>query len=88
MDLPPYRKAVRIKFWSLRSGIGSMGGIIHDIDTQVERECYRVKDGDDWKWIIKGYNRLPLWDLMLAETDQECLDNMGSELDFEIVNPV
>jgi hypothetical protein len=86
MKLPPYRKAVRIKFWSLRNGIGSNMGVIFDIDTQVERECYRVKDGDGWRWIIKGHNRLPLWDLVWADTDQECLDNMGSELDFEIVN--
>ena len=86
MKLPPFRKAVKIKFWSLRNGISSDLCVIPDIDTQVVRECYRVKDGDDWKWVIKGYSRLPLSDLILAETDQECLDNMGSELDFEIIS--
>ena len=44
--LPPFRKAVLIKFSSLRNGVGSGLGVIFDIDTWVERVCYRVKTDD------------------------------------------
>lgn len=81
-DLPKFRKAVMIRFSSLRDGIGSNMGVIPDIDTWVERECYRVKTGEGWKWKIKGFNQIPWWDYGLAETDQICLDEIGSDSDF------
>lgn len=85
MSLPHLRKTVMLRFWSLRNGIGESGGVILDIDTQVERECYRVRKGESWKWQIKGLNRLPVWDKHHAEVDQECLDNIENESDWEIV---
>ncbi len=86
--LPPFRKAVDISFFSLRIGIGSGLGIIPDCDTQVVRRCYRAKnryDKNGWSWKIKGYNTSPQWDLVMSETDQEILDESGSELEFKIV---
>lgn len=83
MELPVFRKTVNIKFWSLRDGLGESLGVIHDIDTEVERECYRVRDGDDWRWQIKALNTIGKWD-WAAYTDQETLDNYGSELEFEL----
>jgi len=82
MDLPKLRKTVKIKFLSLRNGVGYNLGVIYDIDTEIERECYRVKDGDSWKWQIKDLKKLALWDYF-AETDQEILDEYGSDIDVE-----
>ena len=85
--LPGFRKTVRIKFWSLRDGIGASLGVIHDIDTEVERDCYRVKDGDDWRWQVKALNTIGIHD-WAAYTDQDTLEAYGSELEFEYVNPI
>ena len=85
MGLPNFRKTVRIKFWSLRNTIRQSGGVCFDVDTKVERDVYRVRVSDGcWKWQIKGFNRLPISD-WFAETDQECLDGLGSSNDFEYV---
>lgn len=84
MELPNFRESVEIEFWSLRNGVGCGGGVILDIDTLVRRICYRVKSGDSWRWQIKGFNRLPQSD-WYAETDQESLNELGDNLDFEYV---
>ena len=80
MILPDLRKTVRIKFWSLRAGLGPNLGVILDIDTEVEREAYRVKTDDGWKWQIKEMNNLRKYDSCI-DTDQETLDNIGSDLE-------
>jgi hypothetical protein len=82
MSLPNFRKTVKIKFWSLRNGVGASLGVIHDIDTLVERECYRVRDGDDWRWQIKALNNIGRYDRS-AYTDQDTLEAYASELEFE-----
>ena len=82
MQLPDFRKTVKIKFWSIRNGLGSSLGVIPDIDTLVERECYRVKDGDDWRWQIKALNKIGRHDCS-DYTDQDTLEAYGSELEFE-----
>ena len=82
--LPHLRKTVRVKFWSLRNGIGANLGVIYDIDTMVERDAYRVRADDGWKWQIKGLNSLLKYDLT-AETDQEIFDEYGSDLEVEII---
>ena len=84
MDLPNFRKTVRIKFWSLRTGIGPNMGVIFDCDEQVERDVYRVKTEGGWKWQIKGYKKLLKWDAAV-EGDQEILDDCGVDLEFEYV---
>ena len=78
--LPKLRETVRIKFWSLRNGIGAGYGVIFDIDTEVERDAYRTRCNEDWceagwRWQIRGLRKLEAWDGM-AEADQECLDNL------------
>jgi len=84
MELPNFRKTVKIKFWSLRNTIGQSGGVCFDVDTKVTRVVYRVKVDDSWRWQIKGFNRLPASDCF-AETDQECLVELGDSEDFEYV---
>lgn len=83
-SLPHFRESVIIKFSSLRNGIGENLGVIFDIDTMVKREAYRVKTDDGWKWQIKGYNKILLYD-HYVETDQEILDEYGSEIEVEIM---
>lgn len=85
MELPNLRKTVKIKFWSLRNGIGEGLGVIFDIDTKVERYAYRkrTKDGD-WKWQIRELNKLYPYDPHV-EIDQEILDEYGSEIEVEIL---
>lgn len=86
MNLPNLRKTVRIKFWSLRAGLGPNLGVIPDIDTEIEREVYRVKTDDGWKWQIKGINELRKHDSCI-DTDQETLDNIGTDLkNIKIIN--
>ena len=84
MELPRFRKSVKIKFWSLRMGIARGGGVEYDNDEQVIREAYRVKTEDSWRWQIKGFNKLPGYDVY-ADTDQECLNELGSGKGFEII---
>ena len=68
------RQIKKVRFWSLRNGIGSSGGVLFDCDTQVKRLCrvVRVADGLKWQIIKKKYQHE--WDYYL-EQDQECLDN-------------
>ena len=81
MMLPPFRKTVKIKFSSLRNGLGAGLGVIFDIDTMVERDAYRVRVPDgNWKWQIRGLNKMISWD-SFAETDQEILDEYGPGID-------
>lgn len=84
MELPALRKTVKIRFWSLSNGLGASLGVVCDIDTRVGRECYRVKDGENWRWQIRALNKIGRHD-WTAQTDQETLDNCGSELEFEYV---
>jgi len=84
MKLPKLRESVEIEFWSLRSDVGENLGVIFDVDTLVRRVCYRTKDGDTWRWQIKGLNQLPYCDCF-ADTDQECLNELGDSLEFEII---
>ena len=81
--LPNLRQTVKIKFWSLRNGVGQNLGVVYDIDTEVERSAYRTKTADGWKWQIKGLKKLLSWDYC-AETDQDIMDEYGSDLEVEI----
>lgn len=80
--MPPLRKTVKIKFWSLRMELGAGLGVIFDVDTKVEREVYRVKTPDGWKWQVKALRAISMYD-PTAETDQEIFDEYGSELEVE-----
>jgi len=84
MELPKLYAPVRIKFWSLRMGLGANFGVIFDIDSEVERKCRRVRCNAGWKWQIVDYAKLAEWDFY-AEQDKEILDNWGSELELEYV---
>ena len=84
--LPALRQTVTIRFWSLRTGIGSFLGVINDIDTEVERQCYRVKNGDGWQWQIKALHTLGKYDGSVY-VDQEILEDYGSTLDFKLMEP-
>jgi hypothetical protein len=83
VNLPKFRETVKIKFWSLRPGLGANLGVIFDMDTQVEREAYRVRTDDDWKWQIKGLRQLKKYDYY-AEEDQYILDDCGSSIEIEL----
>ncbi len=83
MTLPNLRKTVKIRFWSLRNGVGQGLGVIFDIDTKVERDAYRVRTESGWKWQIRGAKREARWDPSV-ETDQDILDEYGSEAEVEI----
>ena len=77
-------RPVKIKFSSLRNGLGDSLGMIFDIDTYVERVAMRVACKDGWKWQIKDLSKLYEWDFY-AETDQEILNEIGMDLsDIEI----
>lgn len=84
MNLPKFRETVKIKFWSLRNGVGPNLGVINDIDTKVVRECYRVKTEDGWKWQIRALNILNKVD-WYADEDQYILDDHGSEIEVELI---
>ena len=81
MILPKYRKAVLIRFKSTRQSKMSKDHAITMQSIFVERKCYRVKSGDDWRWQIKGISALD----HEAEIDQASLDYYGSKLKFEYV---
>jgi len=81
IKLPTFRKSVVIRFSSLRTTLGPNLGVM-EIDKHIERKCYREKlQYGSWKWQIKGFNRLPVWDDYLSETDQEILDDIGDDLE-------
>lgn len=79
MELPKLYRPIKVKFWSLRNGLGANLGVIFDIDTEVERTVVRVRTDDGWKWQIHHFNRTAKWDWHI-ETDQECLNQYGAEL--------
>ena len=76
-------RVVRIRFWSLRNTLGPGYGVIFDVDTRVARKARRVRcdlgNGQGWKWQIPNLKKITEWDCF-AETDQEVLDEMGSDL--------
>jgi len=84
MKLPKLYAPVKIKFSSLRNGIGCSGGVIYDIDTIVIRKCRRVLCKGGWKWQIVNFNWLSNHDYCV-HTDKETLDMDLSELEFEFV---
>ena len=69
------RQIKRVKFWSLRNGIGSSGGVLFDCDTQVERLCRVVRVADGLKWQIIKKPNIDYFDDYYFDVDQECLDN-------------
>jgi len=79
MQLPKLYHAVKIKFWSLRNGIGEGMGVIFDIDTEVERKCMRVLIPNGWKWQIVNFDKMLEWDYLI-ETDKECLEEIGQDI--------
>ena len=85
MKLPKLYRPIKIKFWSLRNGLGSNYGVIFDIDTEVERTVRRVLYGGDWKWQIVNLDKIREWDYF-ADTDQETLEAHGNELEFQYVD--
>jgi hypothetical protein len=95
MKLPKLYAPVKIKFWSLRNGLGDGLGVIFDIDTQVTRMvrrvlvCYdkpsRYYGNGDWMWQIINAYEMSEWDYFI-ETDGLCLDEIGTDLeDIEFV---
>lgn len=77
MDLPRLYAPTRIKFWSLRNGIGGGYGVIFDVDTEVECIAARVRCDEGWKWQLKSSN-----DDYFYETDQLSLDEIGMDLEY------
>ena len=83
--LPKLYAPVWIKFWSLRNGIGENMGVIFDIDREVTRQVRRVLVPNGWKWQLVNLNKLLEWDFT-AGTDQEILNEHGSDLEYELTN--
>ena len=80
--LPRLYAPVKIKFWSLRNGIGVDGGVHFDRDAQVVRKCRRVLNNGYWMWqIVNGY-RDSLYDYTIQK-DNEVLYMCGSDLEVE-----
>lgn len=84
MKLPKLYRPIKIKFWSLRNGLGDGYGVVYDIDTEVERTVRRVLCEREmgWKFQIVNLNQIREWDYF-ADTDQEILDNYGNEIEFQ-----
>ena len=80
------RQIKKIRFSSLRDGIGGDYGVINDIDTKVTRKCRAVIDEYGLKWqLVKDseyhyhyYN----------EADQECLDELRGEVVEVVKEPM
>ena len=79
METPKLYRPVRIRFSSLRNGVGAGLGVIFDIDTIVERVAMRVLCDTGWKWQIKNIATISEWDWP-AETDQEILNEIGMDM--------
>ena len=77
MKLPKLYAPTKIKFWSLRNGLGEGLGVIFDIDTEVERICRRVRVLGGWKWQIIDAVNMSEYDYFVDE-DQFILDEIGS----------
>ena len=82
--LPKLYAAIKIKFWSLRNGIGAGGGVYYDNDVQVTRKCRRVLVGDSWQWQIVNGFKLSEFDCTIDQ-DNEVLVVYGAELEVEYV---
>jgi len=83
MKLPKLYRPIKVKFWSLRNGLGDGLGVIFDVDTEVERTIMRViGDGDGWEWQIKNYARDIENDYFL-DTDLCVLND--APLDIELI---
>lgn len=82
--LPKLYAAVKIKFWSLRNGIGAGGGVYFDNDVQVVRKCRRVLCGGYWRWQIVNGIKLAEFDCTVYQ-DNEVLYECGSDLEFEYI---
>ncbi len=77
------RSIKTIKFWSLRTALGSGYGVIFDNDTLVTRQCRVVRVDDGLKWQLvknKEYEHS-----YCNEEDQECLNETNID-DVEIVH--
>lgn len=83
MEHPKLYAPVKIKFWSLRNGLGRDLGVIYDIDTEVVRTCRRVLCKGGWKWQLVNYYQDRDWDLTV-EQDKEILDNYLDELEYTL----
>jgi len=82
VKLPKLYRVVKIKFWSLRNGLGGGLGVIFDIDTEVERLARRVLCEYGWKWQIKDLLELSEWDYFAIQ-DQDILTEYGMDMDVE-----
>ena len=78
MKLPKLYSPVKIKFSSLRNGIGDGGGVMFDIDTLVTRTVVRVLSEGGWKWQIANLYKIIEWDYFVA-VDQESLNEIGMD---------
>ena len=79
--LPKMYSPVRVRFSSLRNGVGAGLGVIYDIDTMVERVVVRIKTACGWKWQIKDFSKLFEYDYYV-EVDQEILDMYPHEVEL------
>jgi len=77
------RTIKKIKFWSLRPGIGTDLGFIFDEDTEVTRLCrlVLVESGLKWQLVKNNYYKCSYYN----EEDQECLNETNYE-DVKIIN--
>ncbi len=82
MKLPKLYRVVKIRFSSLRMGLGYHGGAMFDCDEMVEQYARRVRASDGWKWQIKGLF-FRNWDAH-GDIDEECLNE--NPTDFKIIN--
>lgn len=76
VKLPKLYRPVKIKFSSLRNGLGSELGVVFDIDTVVERVAMRIIAEGGWKWQIKDFNKIIEWD-PFVEIDRDVLNEIG-----------
>ena len=83
--LPKLYAPTKIRFSSLRNGLGRNGGVIVDMDVDVERTCRRVLCEGGWKWQLVGCFQLLDSECYQEVNDQEVLDTYGSEIDVEII---
>ena len=77
--LPKLYRVVKIKFWSLRMGLGSNYGVIFDVDTEVVRKARRVRIKEGWKWQLVDCDDFYLNE---NEEDELCLNEYN---EFELV---
>ena len=72
----------KIKFWSLRSSVGSSGGVIYDCDAEIVKSCRVILTEDGLRWqLVKNAEYENSY---CNEVDQECLNEYGLD-EVEIV---